>query len=444
MVGQPVKKEILMEQENVSFSHRKLRRKMNELERDSFVDIVCRNIDLLKEPQKEGYFYFYFPQTEEPDGITEIEVEEEKIQIPTSTKVIEQMEAEKYSPFLMDDKEENTLVYRMDKSMVFTFHPNNLYRQYKDSENINKIFEELFSPIKDTLNEEAASIRQEVFKKMYMEKLSHRERELEESVKRTQNVITDLERSLVDNYHTLDDDLKHLNFIKRNDSEEMREKCEEECRKLTKLVPRIIESFNLNGELYSFISPPIMIKLEEEYIDLGKIKVTVNMTTGDTRFEGYTYEPLAGHCHPHVYQDGKPCWGDSERSIPRLIASADLAAVTLSIIDYLRGYNPESPIKPLDGWRGVTLTPKKQTDVIDEDCFNDGSEDCRMCEDDECSRYAERFTVCMECSEPYYDCFSCTFTDCPRQEDLFKACFDYHGTDKCSECDRLDDCPNGG
>lgn len=68
--------------------------------------------------------------------------------------------------------------------------------------------------------------------------------------------------------------------------------------------------------------------------------------------------------HPHVH-NGIPCWGNIAGTLPRYIGSADFDMALISVMIYLKTYNPENPYREISNWKKVEkIENKKEKDEI--------------------------------------------------------------------------------
>jgi len=140
-----------------------------------------------------------------------------------------------------------------------------------------------------------------------------------------------------------------------------------------------------------------------------------------------------GFWHPHINQEGNPCWGNSGAKVRELLASGKLGECCVLIREFLESYNPD----------GAYLRIGRDNDGDDEDhyegCYENASHfDCVECHDDGCPYLDE---ACQRCHENHdrEDCISCRHGElCDYHRTEIEECKMEHAEDTnpwdCARC----------
>jgi len=89
-----------------------------------------------------------------------------------------------------------------------------------------------------------------------------------------------------------------------------------------------------------YITHPVSKKVYE----IGEFKAVLNLNQCTIRFENLTRRVNAyndGMHHPHVFPDGRPCWGNMEVALPQYIAACEIAAVVEIMFAFLDQANTD-------------------------------------------------------------------------------------------------------
>jgi hypothetical protein len=115
-----------------------------------------------------------------------------------------------------------------------------------------------------------------------------------------------------------------------------------------------------------------------------------------------------GFWHPHINQDGNPCWGNSGAKVRELLASGKIGECCVLIREFLESYNPPGAYRH-----------------IGDDDGDDDSED--------------HYEGCFE-NASNFDCVGCTDESCPYQEEACGRCHENHDRLDCIACGHGSNC----
>ncbi len=155
--------------------------------------------------------------------------------------------------------------------------------------------------------------------------------------------------------------------------------------------------------------------------EMGRYEIQIP-SNGDVRIKALDSHPNAGHPHPHVAHDGRPCLGNISGDLAKLVGKMRYAEALQLLHSFLSSYNPENPYEKIGHF-----DPSGQ--YADEE--EDPCEDC----DEKCTPY------CIFSCEHNNDMYSCQ--DCCE----YRSAYCYEECEHNSDHERFhpcDDCDSKG
>jgi hypothetical protein len=110
-----------------------------------------------------------------------------------------------------------------------------------------------------------------------------------------------------------------------------------------------VQRVEVHGEALHVLTQPVRILWQGTRYDLGGYRIVLDLH-GDVRIESRdNLGPKPGWDHPHV-QDGRPCLGNAQEGVLKLIARYELALATQVLVGFLEMYQPEGAYCAIEGW----------------------------------------------------------------------------------------------
>ncbi len=221
----------------------------------------------------------------------------------------------------------------------------------------------------------------------------------------------------------------------------------------------VIADPDWSGTCFTFTVNPMVVSTNgrtDEGVEMGPWVVNLDFGGGSPHTIQKTPTSILssdGFWHPHVSQAGRPCLGNAEPMLIEAIGRQDLAGAITIVLEFLRGYNPDSPYCRIERW---------DPDYEDEDaCYENSSpHDCVVCTrncsyregaEGRCAEYYSDDCIdCRDCDEcstaedychddrvergtPWYCIFTCTRRRCAYYRDVH-SCRNSYDEDQCIEC----------
>lgn len=124
---------------------------------------------------------------------------------------------------------------------------------------------------------------------------------------------------------------------------------------LWELTETYVDFVNVTDILCQYISPQASINMN---VNLGKVRVRVDtnkITVSVHPHHNNRYK--TGLCHPHVWGDGRVCWGTAQDYAVAAIVELRISAVMATLNSILLNYNPNSPIQSLISFENAVWNP---------------------------------------------------------------------------------------
>lgn len=86
-------------------------------------------------------------------------------------------------------------------------------------------------------------------------------------------------------------------------------------------------------------------------VNLGRFRLLYGPSTAKVRLLPHQNNLVSQYrCHPHVYSDGRICYGGAHAIIPKLLANGEVANAVRLITQIITEYNPNSPLWGLSSY----------------------------------------------------------------------------------------------
>ena len=84
---------------------------------------------------------------------------------------------------------------------------------------------------------------------------------------------------------------------------------------------------------------------------IGAFDISIDFARGVITFRNFT-DPSGSerNPHPHVSSGGDACFGNITDVVPELLVKEELEMLVIVLLQFLRSYNPDSPMQRIDAW----------------------------------------------------------------------------------------------
>lgn len=184
----------------------------------------------------------------------------------------------------------------------------------------------------------------------------------------------------------------------------------------------VIANPTWSGTTFSFIVNPLVVGAQHEYgTTMGPWQVALSFGGGVAN----TIQKMptsilsgSGYWHPHISLSGHLCMGNAEPMLLEAIGRMDLAGAITVVLEFLQGYNANSPYCRIEEWHPDYC----DDDDEHESCYDSSSSrDCVNCSDRTCAYRSDAEERCAENHEdnPRY-CINCR--DCDNASVAEESC----------------------
>jgi len=123
----------------------------------------------------------------------------------------------------------------------------------------------------------------------------------------------------------------------------------------------LFESINFQRNAVKAITTDIFVEEKGIWYQLGKFEITLEFE-GNVRIMSLWPERGSACQHPHVAEDGKPCWGNLSGELPKRIAESEFDVAFVEVHTFLSHYSQEGgPHAHINNWHTAT---KEQIEAI--------------------------------------------------------------------------------
>lgn len=116
------------------------------------------------------------------------------------------------------------------------------------------------------------------------------------------------------------------------------------------------DNFSFTGSSIIAHTSQINIPFKGDLYTMGSFKVKADIRSMEVGFYGLVGTITDGdNIHPHI-SGHRPCWGNVQAEIPKVIAAGNYGLLFEIVHDFLASYNSQSPYRRLDQWPKVQKT----------------------------------------------------------------------------------------
>jgi hypothetical protein len=229
-------------------------------------------------------------------------------------------------------------------------------------------------------------------------------------------------------------------FRKQSTDQSWKTKVQEEYHEIKKLCPLSYTGIRFHETGIEAITPQISIDFGDELYEIGRFSVEINLQEEKILFRNLDHA-IDGFPHPHINNNGEPCFGNLEDNMDQLLAQHDCYALLVVIKEFLQTYNDDNPFIKIKRW-SPDYDPDEEANQRYEDCWsNVGLQDCVACDDNDCPYYDDAESRCSE-DHDMHDCVICRITQCGHHGRALMDCHDNRADDpiQCISCRSRDCC----
>ena len=212
---------------------------------------------------------------------------------------------------------------------------------------------------------------------------------------------------------------------------------------LIKLTPDPVSHIELDiSEVkISVFTNEIYIDYEDNDYYIGKFRIDIQPVDSVIKIIN-TVKKVSGYHHPHISQDGTPCFGNISSTVYYLLIHQDIYQLVTLLIEFLKSYNEDNSYKKIQYWDPNHDEDEEGMDQY-ESCYEDSSPyECVICSDTSCPYHEDAQDRCRDTRDNLDDCVEC-MADC-RYARNYEECFENQRDSRTSECRtcQISDCPH--
>lgn len=284
---------------------------------------------------------------------------------------------------------------------------------YKEKPFINALFSSIFDKImpgiKQYMDNEADAEWKDVYlkmkKKLRKEKVQAMKSDIDANAEEIDNKTNEI-KELTNKNFTL---AQAIQSISNEPEGIMNRTARVEFESLLRLTPSPIDSMELDASEGKITVSTNDISIEHDDNDyyIGKFRIDIYPIKSEIRFTNLI-KKVKGYHHPHISQDGTPCFGNIASTVYYLLIHQDLFQLVTLLIEFLKSYNEDNPYKSIDYWDENYDEDKDREDRY-EGCYEDvGPYECVACSDTDCPYHDDAQDRCHEMRESEDECLECT------------------------------------
>lgn len=304
------------------------------------------------------------------------------------------------------------------------------------------IFDKIMPGIKNYIDNDADKKWQEEYLNLkrfaLKDQVKTMKSDIESNADEIENKTNEIKEFISKNY-TL---AQAIASIEHNPEGVMRRNTLSELDALIKLTPDPVSHIELDiSEVkISVFTNEIYIEYEEDDYYIGKFRIDIQPVDSVIKIIN-TIKKVSGYHHPHISQDGTPCFGNIASTVYYLLIHQDIYQLVTLLIEFLKSYNEDNPYKKIQAWDPNYDEEEEGMDQY-ESCYEDsGRWDCVNCADSDCPYHDNAQDRCNEIRERD-ECLNCAL-DCQYARD-YETCFESQTDTHRSECRtcQISDCPH--
>ena len=191
------------------------------------------------------------------------------------------------------------------------------------------------------------------------------------------------------------------------------------------LIPGALQDIYIKDNNLNAITNPIVISS----VFIGTCRIEINIPTAKVMIYAVEASTIRqGHCHPHVQNDGNPCWGNLERNIADMAAKRDYYGLVNATLRLLHQYVHDDAYAKLHDWGVVAARPEDGMNCHKYNPFHSYAQMriCLECKEECHITLSERIEACRQLRATE-DCITCKIGEdkCRHHTDRFSNCFNY-------------------